>query len=62
MTMQNALTVWVVAVHVPFLAFVQPVSVVDDTNFSKTTVDTSFDDGVTNTSFAKPSGSTHMET
>lgn len=53
---------WVVAVHIPSLTFVQPVSVVDDANLPKATVGASFDNGVANTSFVEPSGCTHMET
>lgn len=40
------LTVRVVAVHVPFLTFVQPVAIVDDANLAKPTVGPSFDNRV----------------
>lgn len=59
---EHVLTVWVVAVHVPFLTFVQPVSIVDDAHLPKSTVGTSFNDGVANAPFVEPSGRTHVET
>lgn len=59
---RNVLTVWVVAVHIPSLTFVQSVSVVDDANLPKTTFGTSFDNGVANTSFVEPSSCTHVQT
>ena len=56
------LTVWVVAVNIPSLTFVQSVSVVNDADSTKPTVAASFDDGVANTSSVEPSRRTHMET
>lgn len=55
------LTVWVVAVNIPFLTFVQPVSVVNYANLPKTTVGSGFNDWVANTSFVKPSSSADMK-
>lgn len=55
------LTVWVVAVNIPFLTFVQPVSVVNYANLPKTTVGSGFNDWVANASFVKPSSSADMK-
>lgn len=43
------LTVGVVAVHVPFLTFVEPVAVVDDADLAEPTVGPSFDNRVAHT-------------
>lgn len=59
---KSTLTVWVVAVRVPSLTFVQPISIVNDANLSKTTMSTSFDDGVADAAVEKPSGCTNMKT
>lgn len=55
------LTVWVVAVNIPFLTFVQPVSIVNYANLPKTTVGSGFNDWVANASFVKPSSSADMK-
>lgn len=59
---KSTLTVWVVAVRVPSLTFVQPISIVNDANLSKATMSTSFDDGVADAAVEKPSGCTNMKT
>lgn len=58
----RGLTVWVVAVHVPLLALVQPVSVVNDADFPKPAVGAGLDNGISNTSLVEPPGCTHVET
>lgn len=45
----SVLTVWVVAVHVPFLTFVHPVAIVDDADLAKPTVGPCFDNRVAHT-------------
>lgn len=56
------LTVWIVAVHIPSLTLVQPISIVNNADLPKATVGTCFDDGVANTTFFEPSSCAHMET
>lgn len=59
---KHLLTVWVVAVNIPFLTLVQPVSVVNDADSSKAAVGPGLDDGIADTSSVKPAGGTHMKT
>lgn len=58
---QYILTVWVVAVHVPSLTFVQPVPIVNDAHSTKAAVGARFDDGVPDAPFVEPSSCTHMK-
>lgn len=56
------LTIRVVAVDIPLLAFVQPITVIDNSNLSISTVGSRFHDGIPDTAFIKPSSCTHMKT
>lgn len=55
------LTLWVVAVHIPSLTLVQPVTVVHNADLALATLGASSVDGVANTPFVEPSSCAHME-
>lgn len=59
---ERTLTVWVVAVRVPPLTLVQPISVVNDADLPKAAVGAGLDDGVAHAAVEQPSGRTHVKT